>query len=82
MLGGGPDPGFERQQTAGLQQLQRSQAQAGLLNTPLGTRQQADYLTKSNFGAQDNFKSWLELLLRPAGQQSQSASNSASGSVL
>lgn len=79
---GKPNAGFERAQTNALQQLQRQQAQSGTLNTPLGTRQQSDFLQQSTASAGDK---WLETLfqfMQPAGQQSRSKSKSAGGGVL
>jgi len=77
-LSGKPNAGFERQQNIGLQQLQRQQAAQGLLNTPLGTRAQDDYLRQTTQMAGDN---WLESLfqfMQPAGQKSRSRAKSIS----
>lgn len=69
---GKPNAGFERQQTLGLEQLKRQQAAQGTLNTPLGTRQQSDYLQRSTQAAGDNWLRDLFQFMQPAGQQSRS----------
>lgn len=79
---GKPNAGFERAQGNALQQLQRQQAQAGTLNTPLGTRQQADFLTQSTQSAGDDWMKTLFQFMQPAGQSSKSSSKSAGGGVL
>jgi hypothetical protein len=72
LMQGKPNAGFERQQTQGLEQIKRQQAQAGTLNTPLGTRMQADYLQQSNAAAGDNWLQSLFQFMQPAGQESRS----------
>lgn len=69
---GKPNAGYERQQAVGLQQLQRTQAANGTLNTPLGTRAQSDYLQKSTSAAGDEWMKTLFAFLQPAGQSSKS----------
>jgi len=70
---GKPNAGFERAQGNALQQLQRQQAQAGTLNTPLGTRQQSDFLQQSTQAAGDDWLKNLFAFMQPAGQQSKSS---------
>lgn len=72
MMKGGPDPGYERQQVQGLEQLRRNQVANGLAGTPLGTRQLADYAQKSNEAAGDNFLQSLFQFMQPAGSESRS----------
>jgi len=82
-MGGKPNAGFERAQTQGLEQLRRQQAQSGVLNTPLGTRQQSDYLQQTTQAAGDDWLKTLFAFMQPAGTQSQGKSSSFSmnGSV-
>lgn len=77
-MGGKPNAGFERAQANSLQQLQRQQASAGTLNTPLGTRQQADFLQKSTQAQGDDWLTKLFGFMQPAGTQSQGKSSSFS----
>lgn len=72
MMKGGPNAGYERQQTQGLEQLRRAQVASGTANTPLGTRAQADYLQKSNEAAGDNFLQSLFQFMQPLGTESRS----------
>ena len=81
-MSGKPNAGFERQQTQGLEQLKARQAQAGLLNTPLGTRQQSDYLQKTTQAGGDDWLKTLFAFMAPAGQKSDATSRSAGGGVL
>lgn len=74
-MAGKPDAGFERQQTQGLEQLKRAQAANGLSQSPLGTRQIADYLQQSNSAASDNFMKTLFGWMNPAGQKSKSSAS-------
>lgn len=73
---GKPNAGFDRAQANALQQLQRQQQASGIANTPLGTRQQADFLQKSTQAAGDDWMSNLFKFMQPAGQQSKSSSSS------
>lgn len=73
---GKPNAGFERAQGNALQQLQRQQAQSGTLNTPLGTRQQSDFLQKSTQAAGDDWLNNLFKFMQPAGQSTKSKSSS------
>jgi len=72
LMAGKPNVGFERQQTQGLEQLKQRQAQTGTLNQVLGTRQQSDYLQKSNAAAGDDFLKTLFQFMQPVGQKSTS----------
>ena len=73
-LAGKPNAGFDRAQTNALDQLKQQQSQAGTLNTPLGTRQQADFLQKSTQGAGDNFYQQLQgFMTTPGGSKAHSA---------
>lgn len=74
LISGKPDAAFERGQSNAMDMLQRRQAQSGTLNTPLGTRQQSDFLQKSNMAMQDNQFQKLQSLMQPAGSQSGSKS--------
>ena len=73
-LKGKPNAGFERAQTNALQQLQGRQAQSGMLNTPLGTRQTSDFLTKSTAAAGDKFYDQLGAFMQPAGAEAKKTS--------
>ena len=78
-LAGKPNAGFDRAQSNALEQLQRQQAQAGTLNTPLGTRQQTDFLQKSTQAAGDQFYSQLQNFMQAPGQQSRGAAGLLGG---
>ena len=69
---GKPNAGFERAQGNALEQLKRQQATSGTLNTPLGTRQQSDFLQQSTQAAGDDWLQNLFAFMQPAGQQSRS----------
>lgn len=75
-LRGKPNAGFDRAQSNALQQLQQQQAASGTLNTPLGTRQQSDFLQKSTQAAGDDWLNNLFKFMQPAGQKSKSSSSS------
>lgn len=79
-LKGKPNAGFERAQAQGLEQLKRGQAQAGMLNTPLGTRQQSDFLQRSTSAGGDNWLQEMFAFMKPSGVKS--VSRSAGGGVL
>lgn len=74
IINGKPDAAFERGQSNALQSLQNRQSMSGTLNTPLGTRQQADFLQKSNQAMGDNQFQKIQALMQPAGSQSSSQS--------
>lgn len=69
-LKGKPNAGFERAQSNALQSLQNRQAMAGTLNTPLGTRQQSDFLQRSTQAQGDDWLKTLFAFMQPAGQKS------------
>ena len=77
---GKPNVGFERQQQNALDQLKQRQAQSGTLNTPLGTRQQSDFLQQTTASAGDAWFDRLFQFMAPAGTKS--TSRSAGGGVL
>lgn len=72
-MSGKPNAGFERAQTTALDQLRNQQAASGTLNTPLGTRQQSDFLQKSTQAAGDNWLQSLFTFMQPAGQKNKSS---------
>jgi len=76
---GKPNAGFDRAQVNALAQLRDSQAQAGTLGTPLGTRMQSDFLQKSTQGAGDQFFSQLAGFMQPAGSQNRGAAGLLGG---
>jgi len=78
-LAGKPNAGFDRAQGNALQQLQRTQAQSGIANTPLGTRQQADFLQKSTQAAGDQFYQQLQPFMQPGGTSTLGASGLLGG---
>lgn len=78
-LAGKPNAGFDRAQKNALQQLQAQQASSGTLNTPLGTRQQSDFLQKSTASAGDQFYSQLQNFMQAPGQQSRGAAGLLGG---
>jgi hypothetical protein len=80
-MSGQPNVGYERQQSIGLDQLKRAQAASGTLNTPLGTRQQSDYLAKTTSQAGDQWLQSLFQFMQPAGQQSKSSSFGVSANM-
>jgi len=73
-LAGKPNAGFDRAQSNALQQLQQQQAGSGTLNTPLGTRQQSDFLQGSTQAAGDQFFQQLSQFMQPAGAEAKSKS--------
>src|SRR5688572_29258586 len=73
LMKGKPNAGFERQQTQGLEQLKRAQTANGLAGTPLGTRQQSDYLQQTTSAAGDKWLESLFAFMQPAGQRSKSS---------
>lgn len=75
-MAGKPNPGFERAQSNALQVLQNKQAQSGVLNTPLGTRQQADFLQRSTQAQGDDWLKTLFAFMQPAGQKSKGSKSS------
>ena len=77
---GKPNAGFERAQTQGLEQLKQRQAQQGLLSTPLGTRQQSDFLQQTTQAAGDDWLKSLFAFMQPAGQKSKSSAWGAQAS--
>jgi hypothetical protein len=79
IMAGKPNQVQERAQMNGLEQLKRSQAQAGTLNTPLGTRQQADYAQQSQAGYQDAMFKNLALATQPGGTSTLGASGLLGG---
>ena len=78
-LAGKPNAGFERAQGNALEQLKRQQASAGTLNTPLGTRQQADFLRESTQAAGDQFMKQLMQFTAPQGSYTLGASGLLGG---
>lgn len=78
-MAGKPNPAQERAQSVGLEQLKRSQAQAGTLNTPLGTRMQSDFVQKSTEGFGDDLFKNLALAMQPGGTSSLGASGLLGG---
>lgn len=76
---GKPNAGFERAQANSLEQLKRQQASSGTLNTPLGTRQQSDFLQKSTQAQGDDWMKTLFQFMQPVGTKS--VSRSAGGGV-
>lgn len=78
-LAGKPNAGFDRAQNNALQQLKQQQAASGTLNTPLGTRQQSDFLQKSTQAAGDQFYSQLQNFMQAPGQQSRGAAGLLGG---
>lgn len=79
LLKGKPDAGFDRAQVNALAQLRDSQAQAGTLNTPLGTRMQSDFLQGSTQKAGDNFFQRIAGFMQPAGSQQKGAAGLLGG---
>ena len=77
-MAGKPNAGFERGQQNGLEMLKERQSAAGLLNTPLGTRQQSDFLQKTTQAAGDDWLTKLFAFMNPAGQSSKGKSDSFS----
>tara|TARA_R110000868_G_scaffold123_2_gene1292 strand:- start:489 stop:866 length:378 start_codon:yes stop_codon:yes gene_type:complete len=77
-MGGKPNAGFERAQSNSLEQLKRQQSQAGTLNSPLGTRQQSDFLQKTTQAAGDDWLTKLFSFMQPAGTKSEGKSSSLS----
>ena len=79
MLAGKPSPAQERAQANTLEQLKRQQAASGTLNTPLGTRQQADFLQSSQQAFQDDLFKNLALAMQPGGTSTLGASGLLGG---
>ena len=79
LLEGKPNAGFERAQTNALEQLKRQQSTAGTLNTPLGTRQQADFLQRSTQAAGDDYLQNLTQFMAPAGTATRGAAGLLGG---
>lgn len=74
-MGGKPNAGFARQQTQAAQELQRAQAAQGTADTTLGTRQLADFLTRSTAMANDDWLAGLFQFMQPAGSKSSGSSS-------
>lgn len=81
-LRGKPNAGFERAQSNALDTLKNQQAASGTLNTPLGTRQQSDFLQKSTQAAGDDWLKNLFAFMQPAGQKSKSGEDSLISSIV
>ena len=81
-MSGKPNAGFERGQANALEQLKARQSQAGILNSALGTRQQADLLQQTTQAQGDDWLKTLFSFMAPVGQKSDATSRSAGGGVL
>ena len=79
VMAGKPSQAQERAQSNSLAQLRNMQAQSGILSTPLGTRQQADLLQKSQGMYQDDLFKNLALAMQPGGTSTLGASGLLGG---
>jgi hypothetical protein len=79
VMAGKPSQAQERAQMNGAEMLKRQQAQAGTANTPLATRQLADYAQQSQGQYQDDLFKNLALAMPPGGTSTLGASGLLGG---